>query len=58
MLSEGLRKEKIMPRINSGILNEEARVNAIQNKTFEQLNRNLQYNRRILFRDIDDTSIF
>ena len=58
MLSEGLRKEKIMPRINSGILNEEARVNAIQNKTFEQLNRNLQYNRRILFRDIDNTSIF
>ena len=47
-----------MPRINSGILNEEARVNAIQNKTFEQLNRNLQYNRRILFRDIDNTSIF
>lgn len=47
-----------MARINSGILNEEAMVEAINGKRFNQLNRNLQYNRKILFDGVEDNSLF
>lgn len=47
-----------MARINSGILNEEAMVEAINGKRFDQLNRNLQYNRKILFDGVEDNSLF
>lgn len=47
-----------MARVNCGIRNEEERVKALDGKKFREINRNLQYNRKILFDDIEEDSVF
>lgn len=47
-----------MAKINSGILNENERIDSLNGHSFSQLNRNLQFNRKIRFDRIDEDSLF